>query len=66
MDDRTGFKVYPGTLTKDYTGYMTNKKSKDMRSGQEGVTGREDNYRGSDRPEQNDSFITDTINPEDL
>lgn len=66
IDDRTGAKAYPGTFVSDYTGYMTNKRSRDFRSGQEHTRGREDNFKGSVRPEQTDVFITADIKAEDL
>ena len=67
IDDRTGFKVYPGELIRDgHMNIYTMPKSYDPRHPQEFVRGTVDRYPGSRSPEQEDTFITDEITQDDL
>jgi len=57
--DRTGFKVRPGTLKKQWDGLMVRGKSYDSRHPQDFVRAPADVVKGSPRPEQTDQFISD-------
>lgn len=57
--DRTGFKVLPGTLVKEWNGAMVRPKSWEPRHPQDFVRGRTESPKGSPRPEPADVFIAD-------
>lgn len=57
--DRTGFKVEPGTLIKEWNGLLVRRQSWEPRHAQDFVRGRAENAKGSPRPEQPDAFIAD-------
>jgi hypothetical protein len=57
--DRTGFKVLPGTLVKEWNGAMVRPQSWEARHPQDFVRGRPEKSKGSPRPEPADTFIAD-------
>ena len=56
--DRTGFRVRPGTLVKEWNGLMVRPESYEARHPQDFVRSRSDKQTGSVRPEQSDRFIS--------
>ena len=68
IDDRTGFKMYPGELVKDghIPGLMVSKKARDNRHPQESIRSVGDRQRGPDSPEGTDNFISTAISADDL
>ena len=68
IDDRTGFKVLPGELVTDghIEGLRVTAKRRDDRHPQENLRAFTDELRGSVSPEQDDTFITEDIDPDDL
>lgn len=57
--DRTGFRVMPGELVKEWNGAMVRRESWEARHPQDFVRGRPEHPKGSPRPEQPDTFIAD-------
>ena len=57
--ERTGFRVKPGTLVKEWDGVMVRPESYEPRHPQDFVRSRPEAQRGSVRPEQTDQFIDD-------
>ena len=68
IDDRSGFKVLPGELVTDghIEGLRVTAKRRDDRHPQENLRAFTDELRGSVSPEQDDTFITEDIDPDDL
>lgn len=65
--DRTGFRVYRGELETEWDGTMVRPKSFEDRHPQDFVRARSrENPKGPKRPEQDDTFISTTVAPEDL
>jgi hypothetical protein len=64
--DRTGFRVMPGTLRKQWDGLLVRAESYDARHPQDFVRGRAEHPKGSKRPEQADVFITEQVTADDL
>ena len=64
---RSGRKVKPGTLVREWTGLMVHPDYLDRRSPQDMVRVRAEDLEGSPRPEPaNDYFITTAITADDL
>jgi len=57
--DRTGFRVLPGQLVREWNGAMVRRESWEARHPQDFVRGRAERQRGSPRPEPADTFIAD-------
>ena len=68
IDDRTGFKMYPGELVKDghIPGFMTSKKAHDPKQPQENIRSVGDRQRGPESPELDNTFIETAISSDDL
>ncbi|KKK52696.1 hypothetical protein LCGC14_3102310 [marine sediment metagenome] len=67
MCDRSNWRVYPGTLKGEYTGFLVRPDLHELRHPQEqerSLGG--DKAPGSPRPEQEDTFITDEITIDDF
>lgn len=58
---RSGMKVKPGELVREWTGLWVHIDNVDKRSAQDFVRHRAEEMRGSPRPESADKFITTTI-----
>ena len=57
---RTGVRVLPGTLVREWTGLMVRRESLDIRSQQDLLRAKSENQHGSIRPEPStDQFISD-------
>ncbi len=55
--DRSGFRVYPGELVKNWDGVYTRKQSVDQRHPQLLVRSVSEEFKGSPSPESEDSFV---------
>ena len=66
IDDRTGFRLYPGEQTQEWTGFSVRPKSKDSRNLQEFRVGSEKSLSVTIRSEPEDQFISTSISAEDL
>jgi hypothetical protein len=63
---RTGFKVKPGSLMKEWNGALVRSDSYEPRNIQDFVKGKAESLTGAIRPEADDQFIATSIAPEDL
>lgn len=66
VDDLTGFILYPGEATASYKGWRSRKKSADQEPFRESLKHRSVTISSAKFTEQDDSFIADSIAPEDL
>jgi len=57
--ERTGFRVKPGTLRREWTGRMVRPESWERRHPQDFVRSKPEDRTGSVRPEQPDQYIED-------
>ena len=68
--ERSGFRVKPGTLIKEWNGVMVRPELWEARHPQDFVRSKPDRLKGSVRPEQKDRFIEDLfpndVQPSDL
>lgn len=64
--DRTGFRVLPGELVKEWTGLKVRRQSWESRHPQDFVRARTEHPKGSQRPEQPDQFLTEEVTADDL
>ena len=68
IDDRTGFKMYPGELVRDgqIKGLYVSEKSRDDRHPQDLIKSVQGRQYGPRSPELDDSFISTSVTPESL
>lgn len=63
---RTGFRVKPGTLVREWNGTLVRPDSWEQRHPQEFIRPLAEDLKGARRPEPDDEFVTTAITADDL